>query len=228
MKIAILGAMSEEITPLLEAFGDYTSTPHANNTFYFANYAGHELVIAHSKIGKVASAMTATIMIEKYGCEMLLFTGVAGALATELRIKDLLYATATAQHDLDISVFGHPHGFVPGINSAPKTSEKLNQIAISVATKLGISLKSGIIASGDQFICDDAKKSWIKSTFSAAAVEMEGASVGQVCDSLNIPYFLLRAISDEAGGAAEFDFDRFVVESSQISAKFLMAMIGEL
>ncbi|AGZ82318.1 5'-methylthioadenosine/adenosylhomocysteine nucleosidase [Campylobacter fetus] len=228
MKVAILGAMPEEIAPLLSRLQNYETIKYAKNEFYLAKYKNHELVIAYSKIGKVNSTLTATLMVEKFGCEILLFTGVAGALNEKLKIGDIIYATSTAQHDLDISAFGHPYGYVPGINVYEKTDEKLNNIAKKVATKNGVNLVSGVIVSGDQFICDPVKKEWIKSTFDADAVEMEGASVGQVCATLGVPYFLMRAISDEAGGGAEIDFDKFVVEVANTSAKFVLDMVEYL
>lgn len=228
MKIAILGAMSEEIEPLLAILGKYEVVDYAKNKFYKAKYCGHDLVVAYSKIGKVNSTLTAASLIEKFGCEMLLFTGVAGALNEKLKIGDILYATSTAQHDLDITIFGHPYGYVPGINVYEKTDDKLNDIAKIVATKNGLNLVGGVIVSGDQFICDNAKKEWIKTTFKADAVEMEGASVGQVCAQLNVPYFLMRAISDEANGGAEIDFDKFLEEVAQKSAKFVLGMVEHL
>lgn len=228
MKIAILGAMQEEITPILSNLNDYQTIRYAQNEFYFAKFKEHELVIAYSKIGKVNSALTAALMIEKFMCDVVLFTGVAGSLNPDLHIGDILYATSTAQHDLDITAFGHPHGFVPGINVFENTDDKLNQIANLVANKRNIQIKSGIIASGDQFICDNDKKSWIKNTFNADAVEMEGASVAQVCAMLGVPFFMLRVISDEANGGAEVDFNQFLEKSSEISANFLFGMIQEL
>lgn len=228
MKIAILGAMQEEITPILSSLDDYQTIEYAQNKFYFATFKEHELVIAYSKIGKVNSAITASLMIEKFMCDVVLFTGVAGSLNPDLHIGDILYATSTVQHDLDITAFGHPHGFVPGINIFENTDNKLNQIANLVANKRNIQIKSGIIASGDQFICDNDKKSWIKNTFNADAVEMEGASVAQVCSMLGVPFFMLRVISDEANGGAEMDFNQFLEKSSEISANFLLGMIQEL
>ena len=227
MKIAILGAMPEEIEPLLKELNP-KKIEFANNKFYFANFANHELIIAYSKIGKVNSALTATLMIEKFGAEKLIFTGVAGALKDGFKIGDLLYATKVVQHDLDITAFGHPFGFVPESPIFVETDENLNKIAVSVAKELGINLKNGIVASGDQFICDEERKSWIERTFDASAVEMEGASVAQVCYALNTPFFMLRAISDEAGSKAEFDFDEFMVKSAEISAKFALKMVENL
>ena len=226
--IAILGAMREEVAPLLERIKDYREVKHANNVFYLANFSDKELVIAYSKIGKVNAALTASAMIEKFGARKLLFTGVAGALNPNLKIGDMLYATSLVQHDVDITAFGHPHGYVPETSIFIKSDDALNSLASSVAAEKGIALKGGVIATGDQFICDNAKKEWLKATFKADATEMEGASVALVCESLGVPFFVLRAISDEAGGSAEFDFDKFLQDSANVSAQFMLAMIERL
>lgn len=228
MKIAILGAMVEEILPFLDILKDYKKIEFGKNFYYTAKFKNHDLIIAYSKIGKVNSALTASILCEKFGAEILLFSGVAGALKQNLKIGDLVYATKLAQHDLDISIFGHPFGYVPGGAVFIDTDEKLNTLAKKTAFDLGINLQSGIIASGDQFICDENKKSWIKDTFDASCAEMEGASVGVVCDALQVPFFILRAISDEAGHKAEFDFDQFVEKSAKISANFILKMVEKL
>ena len=226
--IAILGAMDEEVTPILTAVGEYDTISYANNKFYLASYKGKQLVIAYSKIGKVNAALTTSIMIEKFKASKLLFTGVAGALSEGLKIGDLMYATSLAQHDLDITAFGHPYGYVPGIEVFSKTDDGLNKLAIEVAVKKGLDLKSGIIATGDQFVCSKDKKDWIKAVFKADVVEMEGASVAQVCTQLGVPFFILRAISDEAGGGAEFDFDEFLNSSAKVSADFMLTMVEAL
>lgn len=226
--IAILGAMQEEIAPLLKVLGDYKEVKHANNTFYLANFKDKELVIAYSKIGKVNAALTATVMIEKFGATKLIFTGVAGALNENLKIGDMLYASSLVQHDLDITAFGHPYGYVPGTSIFVKSDLNLNALAAKIAKEKGINLLEGVIATGDQFVCSGERKEWIKTTFKADATEMEGASVALVCESLDVPFFILRAISDEAGGGAEFDFDEFLQSSADVSADFVLAMVEEL
>ncbi|EAI9065692.1 5'-methylthioadenosine/adenosylhomocysteine nucleosidase [Campylobacter lari] len=228
MKIAILGAMPEEVTPLLETLKEYQAIKHANNTYYLAKYKNHELIIAYSKIGKVNSTLSATIMIEKFKAELLLFTGVAGAFNPSLEIGDLIYATKLAQYDLDITAFGHPLGYVPGNEIFIKTDDKLNNLAIEVAKELGVKLQSGIIATGDEFICDENKKAKIREIFNADACEMEGASVALVCDALKIPCLILRSMSDKAGEKAEFDFDEFVEKSAKISANFVLKICEKL
>ncbi|EAK9994379.1 5'-methylthioadenosine/adenosylhomocysteine nucleosidase [Campylobacter lari] len=228
MKIAILGAMPEEVTPLLEILKEYQTVEYANNTYYLAKYKNHELIIAYSKIGKVNSTLSAAIMIEKFKAELLLFTGVAGAFNPSLEIGDLIYATKLAQYDLDITAFGHPLGYVPGNEIFIKTDDKLNNIAIEVAKELGVKLQSGIIATGDEFICDESKKAKIREIFSADACEMEGASVALVCDALKIPCLILRSMSDKAGEKAEFDFDEFVEKSAKISANFVLKICEKL
>ncbi|WP_257939202.1 5'-methylthioadenosine/adenosylhomocysteine nucleosidase [Campylobacter lari] len=228
MKIAILGAMPEEVTPLLETLKEYQSIEYANNTYYLAKYKNHELIIAYSKIGKVNSTLSAAIMIEKFKAELLLFTGVAGAFNPSLEIGDLIYATKLAQYDLDITAFGHPLGYVPGNEIFIKTDDKLNNLAIEVAKELGVKLQSGIIATGDEFICDESKKAKIREIFNADACEMEGASVALVCDALKIPCLILRSMSDKAGEKAEFDFDEFVEKSAKISANFVLKICEKL
>ncbi|EGK8096852.1 MULTISPECIES: 5'-methylthioadenosine/adenosylhomocysteine nucleosidase [unclassified Campylobacter] len=228
MKIAILGAMPEEVTPLLETLKEYQTIEYANNTYYLAKYKNHELIIAYSKIGKVNSTLSAAIMIEKFKAELLLFTGVAGAFNPSLEIGDLIYATKLAQYDLDITAFGHPLGYVPGNEIFIKTDDKLNSLAIEVAKELGVKLQSGIIATGDEFICDENKKAKIREIFNADACEMEGASVALVCDALKIPCLILRSMSDKAGEKAEFDFDEFVEKSAKISANFVLKICEKL
>lgn len=228
MKIAILGAMPEEITPLLEVLKEYEKIDYANNSYYLCKYKNHELILAYSKIGKVNSTLSATVMIEKFKAQKLLFTGVAGAFNPKFEIGDLIYAEKLVQYDLDITAFGHPLGFVPGNEIFIKTDESLNSLALEVAKELGVKIQSGIIATGDEFICDENKKARIREIFSADACEMEGASVALVCDALKVPCFILRAISDKAGEKAEFDFDEFVVKSAKISANFVLKLCDKL
>ncbi|MDQ1325424.1 MAG: adenosylhomocysteine/aminodeoxyfutalosine nucleosidase [Campylobacterota bacterium] len=227
-KIAIMGAMPEEIEPLLAKLENVKENAYGANVYYEGSYGTKEVVVAYSKIGKVFAALTATILIEKFGCEKLLFSGVAGAISDDLKIGDLVIADGLCQHDLDISAFGHPYGYVPEGEVCIATDVTLRNIAKSVAQKKGLTLKEGVIATGDQFVANPERKEWVGETFKASALEMEGASVAVVCNALNVPFFILRAISDSADMDAGFDFDTFLQSSAKISADFILDMVDQI
>ena len=227
-KLAIMGAMQEEIEPLLAHFKVVNVVEYANNKFYEVSYNGLEIVIAYSKIGKVFASLTASTMIEKFGCDTLLFSGVAGGINPKLQIGDLIIADKLCQHDLDITAFGHPHGFVPGGKVFIETTKELRDVAIKVANENNLKVIEGTIATGDQFVHSNERKQFIENTFNADALEMEGASVAVVCDALNVPFFILRAISDTADMDAGFDFDEFLKSSAKNSADYLIKIVKEL
>jgi adenosylhomocysteine/aminodeoxyfutalosine nucleosidase len=227
-KIAIMGAMPEEVAPILEKLGSYKTTEYAGNKYYESSYKGVDIVVAYSKIGKVFSTLTATTMIEHFGCDRLLFSGVAGAVSPDLKVGDLVVATKLSQHDLDITAFGHPFGFVPEGAVFVEADKEMIELSKNVASSMGKSVKEGIIATGDQFVADEERKNWILDTFDASALEMEGGSVAVVCNALNVPFFILRSISDAADMDASFSFDEFLESSAIISAEFVMNMVDEI
>jgi len=228
MRLAIMGAMPEEIEPILEYLDDVKSQDIAQNRYYTAKYKGASVVVAYSKIGKVYASLTASVMVQHFKAKKLLFSGVAGAINSNLHIGDLIAATKLCQHDLDITAFGHPYGYVPEGKVYVEADKTLLILAKEVAKEKGIELKEGVIATGDQFIADSKKKEWIGKTFKADALEMEGAAVAVVCDAFDIPFFVLRSISDAADMDAGFDFDTFLQSSSKISADFIMAMVDKM
>ena len=228
MRIAILGAMREEITPFLKKFPNYTQEEEGGNTFYKIAYREHELVLAYSKIGKVHSALSASSMILKFGCEKLIFSGVAGGLNPKLKVGDLIIASKLCQYDVDITAFGHPLGFIPESSVYIYPDSQLNAIAQEVAQQKGIALMEGVIASGDSFVASSEKKKWLIKNFQADAVEMEGASVANVCHLLKVPFCILRSISDSADGEADVSFDEFLEHAAQTSADFVEAMLEKL
>ncbi|RDU62834.1 5'-methylthioadenosine/adenosylhomocysteine nucleosidase [Helicobacter didelphidarum] len=228
MTIGIIGAMREEITPLLEFYKEYERIEAAGNTFYKVNYKQVHIIIAYSKIGKVHAAITASIMIATFGCEQLIFSGVAGGLTKKLKVGDLVLATSLCQHDVDISAFGHALGFIPEGKLFYESDSKLHNLALQVAKNIGLNIYEGIVASGDQFIASQEKKDFITKEFGAVAVEMEGASVACVCDNFKIPCCIFRSISDSADGEANVSFDEFLESSAKVSANFVTKLINEI
>jgi len=228
MTLGIMGAMPEEIAPILEKLGTYKTTNYAGNKYYEATYKGINLVLAYSKIGKVFSTLTAATLCEHFGTQKLLFSGVAGAISPKLKVGDLIVATQLTQHDLDITAFGHPFGYVPEGSVFVDADKEMIALSKIVAQEMRKSLQEGIIATGDQFVANEERKSWIGETFGADALEMEGASVAVVCDALKVPFFILRAISDAADMDASFSFDEFLETSAVESAEFVMKMVDKL
>ncbi len=227
-KIAIMGAMPEEIEPIISKLDNLKETKYAANTYFEGSYNGQDVVVAYSKIGKVFATLTATSLIEKFDCDTLLFSGVAGAISPDLNIGDLIIADGLCQHDLDITAFGHPYGYVPEGEVCIPTDVALRNVAKEVAKDKGLKLVEGIIATGDQFVANPERKEWIGETFKAHALEMEGASVAVVCSSLEVPFFILRAISDSADMDASFNFDEFLESSAKISADFILSMVEKI
>lgn len=228
MKIGIIGAMRTEIEPLLERFKEYEEEVLGNQTYYKIKVKDHTLIIVQSNIGKVAASMTATLLITKFTCEEIIFTGVAGGLKDSLEIGDLLVATSLVHHDVDISVFGHKKGYIPSIGREIKTNQKLRESLKEVAKKHSITLHEGIIATGDQFISSKEKKEEIIKEFNASAIEMEGVAVAQVCQELSIPSAIIRSISDKANGDAPENFDKFVEIAAKNSSKLTLAYLDSI
>ena len=231
MKIAILGAMEEEIKPLIDFFsanGEVVKEEYAKNIFYKTQFKGIDLVIANSKIGKVHAALTATVLVEKYGCEKMLFTGVAGGLNPSLNIGDIIFATSLCQHDVDITAFGHEPGFIPGSTTFIETCPHLLGVAREIATQKGLTVLEGCVATGDQFIHSTEKKDFLISQFNADAIEMEGSAVAVVCNALDIPLFLLRSISDVADMDANFNFAEFLETATKNSSDFIISLLEGL
>lgn len=226
--IAIIGAMREEITPLLESFSDIESIELGGNLYHKAHYKGCDVIIAYSKIGKIHAALTCASMILHFKANCVIFTGVAGALGGDLHIGDTILATALCQHDVDITAFGHPLGFIPESSVFINTSESLNNIARNAAKKHNITLKSGIVASGDAFVFNSDKKQWIAENFNACAVEMEGASIAVVSQLCGIPFCVIRSISDSADDNASVSFDEFLEQSARKSTTLVLAMLDEI
>ncbi len=233
MKIGILGAMEEEIRLLTQQITNKHSQVMGKREYISGKLLDHDVCLVFSRWGKVAAASTATTLIQHYGVERLVFTGVAGGVDPELNIGDIVVADNLVQHDMDAS-------FLPGIAefevpllgvSDFRIREKDVQTAILAVKKyLETDLNRevseqtlaqfaitrpkvvrGTIASGDQFISSSAKTTLLREKIPGLrCVEMEGAAVAQVAHEHDIPCLVLRTISDKADNEAIIDFPRFI------------------
>lgn len=201
MKLGIIGAMQEEVEILLKEFGQCQKESFARHEFYLGKYAGHDIVLCRSGIGKVSAGSTATILAEHYGVQAVVNSGIAGGIGKGLKIADTVISTGTAYHDFDLSVFGYEKGQIPEHDRVFAAGDKLLETArrASESVKSFTSVHEGLIVSGDQFISSDEAIARILSLYpQAVATEMEGAAIGHICNDYNIPYLVIRAISDSA------------------------------
>lgn len=229
MKIGIIGAMKIEVEKLCDMAENVKKEKIGGIEFCTGTLCGHDVVIAVCGVGKVFAAMCAQAMILHYSPEMVINTGVAGALVSELRVGDVAIAENVVQHDMDTSPIGDPVGLISGINMVQIPAEaKISSALKKTALDLGMTCLSGTIASGDQFIADKTKKTYIKEAFSAIACEMEGAAIGQVCYVNGTPFGILRSISDNGDESAGMSYDKFIGVAVENSVKILTEFLDNL
>lgn len=200
MTVAIICAMEEELTSIVEALQVKSSKVQwARFEVHQTVYHGHELVFIMCGIGKVNAALHTQYVIDTFKPQYVINVGVAGGLSSDLHFGDVVIADDLVQHDMDITAFGLPVGQIARMDTFSfKCDEKLVNIASGI-THPDFKVVVGRIATGDQFISDKIKASWIKDTFGALAGEMEGASVAHVCHVNEVPFLVVRALSDKAG-----------------------------
>ena len=229
MKIGIIGAMKIEVEKLCSMAENIKKEKVGGIEFNVGDLCGHQVIIAVCGVGKVFAAMCAQVMILNYSPDAIINTGVAGALASELRVGDVAVAENVVQHDMDTSPIGDPVGLISGINMVQiPADEKISSALKKTAADIGMACLSGTIASGDQFIADKAKKAYIKNTFSAIACEMEGAAIGQVCYVNGTPFGILRSISDNGDESAGMSYDKFIGVAVENSVKILTDYLENL
>jgi adenosylhomocysteine nucleosidase len=231
MRLGIISALAEEQHGLVEAMVSPYTLIHAKREYFVGQLWKTDAVCVLSRIGKVAAAMTAATLVEKFGVTHIVFTGVAGAAEKSIRVGDIVIAESLVQHDMDASPL-FPKFEVPltGRTHFPADHQLSRSLADAAGWFLDNDLKSqiatteleafklagprihrGLIASGDQFINDKAHLDRLNQQLPGVlAVEMEGAAVAQACHELDIPFAIIRAISDNANENAATDFMRFV------------------
>lgn len=217
-KIGIIGAMVEEIELLHQHVQVTANVTKAGITYYEGTWHGKSVIYCKSGVGKVNAAVCTQIMID-LGADCVLFTGVAGAVDPQLNIGDIVVSTSCIQHDMDCSPLGFARGVIPfHARSEFVADERLVELASDASERLfnGRSL-AGKVLSGDQFIASRETVHMLYDTMQGACAEMEGASVAHVCDMNEIPFVVIRSMSDKADGSAHVNFAEFTIQASNNS-----------
>jgi adenosylhomocysteine nucleosidase len=244
-RIALVSAMHEELAAVLARMPDEQKTVVAGREFWVGHWHGHEVVAVLSRIGKVAAATTATTLIERFGVNRIVFTGVAGGIAPQVNVGDVVVAREFVQHDMDASPL-FPRHEVPltGITrflADPVLSDALAAVAplamqdmLTTLPKtewLDLDLPNaqvhqGLIASGDRFVSKTVESQALQRELpDALAVEMECAAMAQVCHDYGVPLAAVRTISDRADDAAHVDFSKFI---QSIASRYSVAVLDRL
>ena len=225
-KLGIIGAMDQEVETLVAAMGNCKEETVAGSRFFEGTLEGLPAVVVQCGIGKVNAALCAQILCSNYQVTHLVNTGIAGSLSPELDIADLVISQDAMYHDFDCTEFGYPYGQFPRMDTlAFPADEAMMAWAFAAAEALNPGhAKIGRVASGDQFIAERARKARIKADFDAMCCEMEGAPIAQVCWLNEIPFVIVRAISDKADGSKKVLYPIFEKRSAERCAK----IVGEL
>lgn len=226
--IGIIGAMQAEVAALIADMAEPNTEIISGITFVSGRIEGRPVVVATCGIGKVFAAICAEAMILRYHPAMILNTGVAGTLS-DLTIGQIAIANQVVQHDMDTSPIGDPVGLLSGINKVylPCNPDMVKTLTVCAAS-CGQTAKVGTIASGDQFVADSATKTRITAAFSAIACEMEGAAIGHVCYVNDLPFCVVRAISDGGDEAANTDYPTFLAKAAKASYQVVKAFLSKI
>ncbi|MCT8390112.1 5'-methylthioadenosine/adenosylhomocysteine nucleosidase [Leuconostoc holzapfelii] len=220
MKIGIITPMAEEKIALIAALENVTTKQHGGTEITSGHYRGHEVILTESGIGKVAAASATALMIDNFQPDLVVNTGSAGALDSDLKIGDEVVGTQVAYSDVDVTVFGYAFGQVPNkplfYEADPTVVKDFEQLA---------AVKEGLIVSGDQFVQDAAKQRILSHFPNALVAEMEAAAVAQVAYQFGTPFIVLRGVSDLANGDSGVVFDDYVIEAGKASAKLLLSYL---
>jgi adenosylhomocysteine nucleosidase len=245
--IGIMGAFSEEVSRLEEALNDPQVHSLMGLRFVTGTLKGRKVVLASSGVGKVNAAMTATLMIDHFKPGAILFSGIAGAISTELGPGDIVIAEKTAQHDLGTLTSGgiqlrgmrnpvdwdrNPVFFEADaklLAAAEESGKRVELEKIQAGTEeRSPRIIKGVVVTGDVFVASPAKKEELRKSLKADAVEMEGAALAQICRQLSVPCLVIRSISDSADANARQDSSAFLMVAVRNSARLVTDIVEHL
>lgn len=223
--IGIIAAEDKEIEAILNLMTNVSNEKIYNVELYKGNIKGISCLIAKAGVGKVNAARTAQIIIDKFDVSSIINIGAAGSTDEALKIGDIVISTGLVQHDFDVTAFGRERGFVPDVGKIFDADKKLIDLCEKAINLCGNNYRSGIIATGDRFVNNRDEKLKINKEFNAVCVEMEGASIAQVCKLSDIPFVVIRSISDELSGEACVEFENFLETASKKCADAIYNVI---
>ena len=227
-KLGIIGAMEMEVATLKNLMAVDRIVSKAGMDFYEGSLEGKPVVIVQCGIGKVNAGMCVQILADLFNVTHILNTGVAGSLNAKLDIGDILISKAALQHDMDVTPLGYEPGQIPGIDTLSfPADEEMYNTALTACHKVNPDINAllGLVVSGDQFISSKEVKDRLVNVFHGDCAEMEGASIAQASYLNNLPFIVIRAISDKADNSAEMDYPTFEKKAAEHCAKMVVEFV---
>lgn len=223
-KYGIIAAMQEEMQEIEKIMEEKQNQKIYELNFITGKINSTDVVLVEAGIGKVNAARTTQILIDNFNIDAIINVGSAGSSNDELDIGDIVIGKRIVQHDFDITAFGHPKGFISNVGQYVESDstliEKMEQTIFKMHDN-EFKIKIGTIASGDIFCTEPKMKEKIRSKFNADAIEMEGAAIAQVCKLDNVPFIIIRSISDKPNGNNNITFEQFLEKASKRCAKII-------
>jgi len=229
-KIAIIGAMEQEMELLRSSIQNLNTESHGGFQYFLGDIDGQQVILLRSGIGKVNAAIGTTLLIKLYQPDYVINTGSAGGFHPDLEVGDIVISEAVCHHDVDVTPFGYDPGQVPGsptcflpdpglVEIARKSIEALNEVAHM----------HGLIATGDRFMHHPTDVSQTREKFpEMIACEMEAAAIAQTCHSFEVPFVITRSLSDIAGKENAVTFEQYLEKAATHSAKLILEMIKKI
>ena len=228
--IAVVGAMEQEIELLRESMANVKHVSFGKFSAYEGELAGKRMVLVLSGIGKVNAAVSTSWVIHQFAPDCVINTGSAGGLGKGLKVGDVVIGETVAHHDVDVTAFGYVWGQVPQLPAVFVSDSNLIRQAEKAAQVFdGAAVTQGLIVSGDRFVHSSEGVAEIRSHFSdVKAVEMEAAAIAQTCHQLEVPFVIIRAVSDSADEKADISFEEFLKTAAVSSAKMVTEIVKSL
>ncbi|WP_178862740.1 5'-methylthioadenosine/S-adenosylhomocysteine nucleosidase [Thiomicrorhabdus cannonii] len=230
MKIAIIGAMEEEVTLLRSRMQNLQTQTHAGYAFYLGDIDGIDVVLLRSGIGKVNAAISSTILLQTYQPDYVINTGSAGGFHTDLNVGDIVISSSVCHHDVDVTPFGYDLGQVPGMPTCFLPDDTLVKAAQNSIQALNeVVHMHGLIATGDRFMHQAEDVANTRNNFpEMIACEMEAAAIAQACHTFQTPFVIIRSLSDIAGKENAVTFEQYLEKAATHSARVILEMLSQL
>jgi adenosylhomocysteine nucleosidase len=230
MKIAIIGAMEQEVSLLRSKIQNLTTESHGGFEYSLGQIDGKEVILLKSGIGKVNAAIGTALLIKLYEPNYIINTGSAGGFHADLNVGDIVISQAVCHHDVDVTPFGYELGQVPGSPACFLPAPNLVEIAKNSIETLGeVAHMHGLIATGDRFMHHPEDVEKTRAAFpDMIACEMEAAAIAQTCHAFEVPFVIIRSLSDIAGKENAVTFEQYLDKAATHSAKLILEMLKEI